>query len=130
MSYYVDLAITQSVPIINTSYRVPVFIDFCTDADFPFLDQKHSEYYDNTGTIHLLDSSESLANRFFVQESDAYYSAILYFHEGIVHELEIINWNGQDIDHELPFRSDHFKKIFRYNDDQIYNAVASKEHLL
>lgn len=68
-SYYIDFSITQSVPIIDTPCRVPVFIDFCANANFPFLDSKRSKYYNNTGMIHLLDSSENLANRFLLKEA-------------------------------------------------------------
>ena len=124
-SYYIDFSITQSVPIIDTPCRVPVFIDFCANANFPFLDSKRSKYYNNTGMIHLLDSSENLANRFFVEGGDTYYSAILHFHKGIVCEFEINNWNGYYIDHELSSRSNNFKKIFRYKVYDFYVKGAS-----
>ena len=126
-SYVLDFHIELPVDRIPTSKIVPVSIDICPHIELFFKDTKISNYYKKTGTVHLLETSDI----FFVPQDDKFYEGInMYFKDGRIQEIEIVNWAGFPIDCcRNGLDIDKWKKIFRYNDKQWFDMVIDKEHL-
>lgn len=129
-SYFLDFYFDTPVIPIQTSITVPVSIDICPDIELCLFDDKMAEYYKKTGTAHLLESVNSPKIHFIPHNDDFYNGINIHFKNGIIKELEVVNWAGSPIDYRRIISDvGNWKKIFRYNDERWFNIVIDRECL-
>lgn len=126
-NYFLDIKINALVEAIPMSTNVPVTIDICPDIVLPLSDTAMSNYFESTGTAHLLETSNVL---FFPQNDNHYIGILLHFSKGIIQSIEVVNWAGSPINRCIECVGiEKWKKIFRYNDRNWYDIVINQEYL-
>lgn len=126
-SYFLDFTVEASVALVPTLKSVPVSIDICPECELVLTNDGIVKSFQQTGTVHWLETHDCSENYFFPNNDDDYYGINLYFNNGIVRELEVVNWAGRPINfNRIVCDSKKWKRIFRYNDKSWFDIVKSK----
>lgn len=126
-SYFIDLCVKEAVPPIPISVSVPVSIEICPDFEPVSADREISEQFRQTGTARWLETGEQFSEFTLPQGYADYYGINMHFKDGIINEIEVVNFAG------LPINFNHIisgsasrKRLYRYNDKNWFEAVVSK----
>ncbi len=129
-SYFIDFIVNKPVPKVETLKRVPVSVDISSDVEVIFPNPKMKKYFEETGTFHLLEGSDSSKVHVIPPNIDQFTEVNLHFKNGIICELEIANLSGYCIDYNiLRINLQNGKRIFRYDDVDFYKTVISNLHI-
>lgn len=124
-SYFIDLCVKETVLPIPTSVSVPVSIEICPDCEPVSADREISEHFRQTGIARWLETGEQ-SPEFTLPQGYADYCGInMHFKDGIINEIEVVNFAGLPINfNHIISGSSSRKRLYRYNDKNWFDAVA------